>query len=98
VGQCRTPCEAKSPAVRTRVAREIKLRRVVGAPGFEPGASCAQGRIASLAKSFLFNHAVENKARCFVPHMCVDVRRCSRLIIGSLQKSLQFLLRKGTGA
>jgi hypothetical protein len=71
---------------------QASLRTLVGAPGFEPGASCAQDRIASLAKLLVFNHAVENKPRCFVEHMCGDVCTCSRLIVGSLQKSLQFLL------
>jgi hypothetical protein len=71
---------------------------MVGAPGFEPGASCAQDRIASLAELFLFNHAVENKPRCFLAHMCGDVCTCGCLIVGSLQKSLQFVGRKGTAA
>lgn len=69
------------------------LRTLVGAPGFEPGASCAQDRIASFAKLLVFNHAVENKPRCFVARMCGDVCTCSRLIVGSLQKSLQFSFR-----
>ena len=34
---------------------------VVGAPGFEPGASCAQGRRNISWKSFLFNLNFENK-------------------------------------
>ncbi len=40
----------------------------------------------------------ENSRRYFVACMCVDVRRCGCLIVGSLQKSLQFLparCRKG---
>jgi hypothetical protein len=71
---------------------------MVGAPGFEPGASCAQGRIASLAKSFLFNHAVENKAHISIGHMCGDVCTCNRLLVGSLQKSLHFLASAIKGA
>ncbi len=38
--------------------REIFL---VGAPGFEPGASCAQASRAIAWKSFLFNLVFENK-------------------------------------
>src|SRR5258708_9061167 len=34
---------------------------MVGAPGFEPGASCAQVRRSSSWKSFLFNLSFENK-------------------------------------
>jgi hypothetical protein len=74
------------------------LRTLVGAPGFEPGASCAQDRKASSSKCSSFNHVFENKTRFFATHMCGDVRRCARLIVGSLQKSLQFLSREGTAA
>jgi hypothetical protein len=35
--------------------------KVVGAPGFEPGTSCAQVRRATSRKSFLFNLSFENK-------------------------------------
>jgi hypothetical protein len=34
---------------------------LVGAPGFEPGASCAQAKRATSRKSFLFNLSFENK-------------------------------------
>ena len=37
------------------------LKRLVGAPGFEPGASCAQASGAISWKSFLFNLVFENK-------------------------------------
>jgi hypothetical protein len=37
------------------------LKSLVGAPGFEPGASCAQVRRATYRKSFLFNLSFENK-------------------------------------
>ena len=37
------------------------LKSLVGAPGFEPGASCAQVRRATSRKSFLFNLSFENK-------------------------------------
>jgi len=50
---------------------EVKIRRrkkigyfnklLVGAPGFEPGASCAQASGAISWKSFLFNLVFENK-------------------------------------
>jgi hypothetical protein len=38
-----------------------KKSKVVGAPGFEPRASCAQGRHNISWKSFLFNLSFENK-------------------------------------
>jgi hypothetical protein len=37
------------------------LRRLVGASGFEPEASCAQVRRIIFMKSFLFNLSFENK-------------------------------------
>jgi len=37
------------------------LKSLVGAPGFEPGASCAQGRRNISWKPFLFNLSFENK-------------------------------------
>jgi hypothetical protein len=41
---------------------ELKIQElVVGAPGFEPGASCAQASRAIAWKSFLFNLVFENK-------------------------------------
>jgi hypothetical protein len=45
-----------------RLAEDGKIMElVVGAPGFEPGASCAQGRRATSPKSFPFNLNSENK-------------------------------------
>jgi hypothetical protein len=38
-----------------------KQYKLVGAPGFEPGASCAQASRAISWKSFLFNLVFENK-------------------------------------
>jgi hypothetical protein len=37
------------------------LKDMVGAPGFEPGTSCAQASRAISWKSFLFNPVFENK-------------------------------------
>src|SRR6266478_1972136 len=45
--------------VRGKVSQVSKL--VVGASGFEPETSCAQGRRAISWKSFLFNRVSENK-------------------------------------
>src|SRR5260370_23268557 len=55
------------PQVKLRVKNLFdklkKIRRIilVGAPGFEPGTSCAQGRRNISWKSFLFNLSFENK-------------------------------------
>src|SRR5260370_30590468 len=55
------------PQVKLRVKNLFdklkKIRKIllVGAPGFEPGASCAQGRRSISWKSFLFNRISENK-------------------------------------
>jgi len=40
--------------------KEIRKIILVGAPGFEPGASCAQGR-RNISCKFLFNLVLENK-------------------------------------
>jgi hypothetical protein len=41
---------------------ELKTKKyVVGAPGFEPGASCTQARRVIFSKSFLCNKVFENK-------------------------------------
>jgi hypothetical protein len=74
------------------------LKQLVGAPGFEPGASCAQDRQPSFYKSFDFNHAIENSTVNSTRELWLDVARCTGLIVGSLQKSLHFPNRKGTSA
>jgi hypothetical protein len=40
---------------------ENKKHKMVGAPGFEPGTSCAQASRAISGKSFLYNLHFENK-------------------------------------
>ena len=62
---------------------------MVGASGFEPEASCAQGRLASFHNSFQFTHSIESSRLRKRPSMCAGVRGCSHLIVRSLQKSLQ---------
>ena len=67
----------------------ILLGELVGARGFEPRTSCAQGRRASSRKALPCNSRCENKAFSFQNGMCAAVSRCVRLIVGSLQKPLQ---------
>jgi len=63
---------------------------LVGASGFEPEASCAQGRFSNFRKSRNFNYSIESSRLSTSDGMCTDVPGCSRLLVGSLQKSLQF--------
>jgi hypothetical protein len=74
------------------------LKQLVGASGFEPEASCAQDRQASFCKSFDFNHAIENTKLSFMGEVWLGVARCTGLIVGSLQKSLQLSAGKGIAA
>jgi hypothetical protein len=62
---------------------------MVGASGFEPEASCAQGRLRSSRKHRLFNHSIEDLRLTSTAKMCPVVRKCGCLHIESLQKSLQ---------
>ena len=64
------------------------MRRLVGASGFEPEASCAQGSSPGFSKHSFSNRTIEkarlNRAAC----LCPGVPGCARLALGSLQKSL----------
>jgi hypothetical protein len=61
---------------------------VVGAPGFEPGASCAQGRRKAPANTHRFSLESKNTAVRPPFGVCRDICRCDRLFAGSLQKPL----------
>jgi hypothetical protein len=65
------------------------LKGLVGAWRFELQTSCAQGRLLTCRKQFIFNHSIENSRLRPYRRMCPDVPRCSRLLARSLQKSLQ---------
>ena len=54
------------------------LKQLVGAPGFEPGASGAQDRQPSSCKSFYFNHAIENLSLSSTQGLWLDVAGCGR--------------------
>src|SRR5215470_187432 len=67
---------------------------MVGAPGFEPGASCAQGRRNAPTKSCRYNTSPITSFRISQVRMWADVPGCSRLVVGSLQKPLQAILTR----
>jgi len=69
------------------------LKSLVGAPGFEPGASCAQGRRKAAANPRHFSLHVENPGLLRPFGMCADVPGCGRKFVGSLQKSLHLAVR-----
>ena len=64
------------------------LKNLVGAPGFEPGASCAQGR--RLASNKLYRFHSHSGYTWIFKHfgVCVDVSWCGRMVLGALQKPL----------
>src|SRR5271165_3900082 len=66
-------------------------RKVVGAPGFEPGASCAQGRRKAPDKPPRINLNLKNIVVRSISGLCLDVCGCDSLLVGSLQKSLHAL-------
>ena len=80
--------EWKGAFINLKKTREMFL---VGASGFEPEASCAQDKSASSRKPLPHSSYSENKALRFQSGMCAAVAGCARLIVGSLQKSLQCL-------
>ena len=64
---------------------------MVGAPGFEPGTSCAQGRRKAPPNPPAFSQQLENPILSRHLRMCLDVSGCGRKFVGSLQKALQGL-------
>ena len=66
---------------------------MVGAPRFELGTSCAQGRRNTPTKAHVFRQQSEKSAVSADFGMCVDVASCGAQSAGSLQKSLQRLGR-----
>ena len=71
---------------------ELKTQELlVGAPRFELGTSCAQGRRKALANSLAFSQQVENPIFSGHLGMWVDVSGCGWKLVGSLQKSLHWL-------
>jgi hypothetical protein len=65
------------------------LKSLVGAPGFEPGASCAQGRRSTQDNCSFFNVAAETKQLSRDRSMWLAVRRCAHLSVGWAQKPAQ---------
>ena len=65
------------------------LKGMVGARGFEPRTSCAQGRLLISRKPFHFNHSIEHLRLSSSGRVCPGVCKCGCLHAESLQKSLQ---------
>jgi hypothetical protein len=64
-------------------------KRLVDVTGIEPVTPCLQNKIFALRKPSRFSNRPDNKAFSSQSRMCADVSGYVRLIIGSLQKSLQ---------
>ena len=58
--------------------------------GIEPATPCLQNSPASFRKSRHFNHRIESSRFTYAGELCLGVRECGRLFVGSLQKSLHF--------
>ena len=65
------------------------LNLVVDVTGIEPVTPCLQNKIFALRKPSRFSDHPDNKAFRFQSRMCAAVSGYVRMIIGSLQKSLQ---------
>jgi hypothetical protein len=61
----------------------------VDVAGIEPAAPCLQNKLFASRKASQFSDCPDNKAFRFQSRMCAAVSGYVRLIIGSLQKSLQ---------
>jgi len=73
------------------------LKSLVGAPGFEPGTSCAQGRRNSQDNPPVFNVAAETKQLSRYSSMWLAVRTCAHLSVGWAQKLAQSRCRADPG-
>jgi hypothetical protein len=62
---------------------------MVDVTGIEPVTPCLQNKIFASRKASRFSDRPDNKAFRFQSRMCAAVSGYVRLIIGSLQKSLQ---------
>jgi len=70
---------------------------MVGASGFEPEASCAQGRRATENNPPVFNVHAETKPLSRDPTMWLAVRECAHLSVGWAQKLAQSRWCPGPG-
>jgi len=72
------------------IATRESLKELVDVTGFEPATPCLQSIFECIRKSRFFRQLIHTSIIKRSPHMCVDVRKCGRLYVGSLQNSLQF--------
>jgi len=63
---------------------------MVDVAGIEPATPCLQNSSATFRKSCHFNHRIENSRLSTSGRLCLGVRECGYLFVGSLQKSLHF--------
>ena len=69
-------------------SNNLLLKYMVGAPGFEPGTSCAQGIKHAPAKSLRLNATLVKSAASHNSWLWLAVAGFGYLLAGSLQKSL----------
>ena len=63
-----------------------KKHKLVGAPRFELGTSCAQGRYSAQNNPPVFNATTETKQLSRDRRMWLAVRECSQMFVGWAQK------------
>jgi hypothetical protein len=82
-----------------RTIREVNFKNInktlVDVTGIEPVTPCLQSKIFASRKTSQFSDRPDNKAFRFHSRMCAAVSGYVRLIIGSLQKSLQCIAPPG---
>ena len=66
--------------------KKIRKMILVGAPGFEPGASCAQGRHSDQNNPLIFNATTETKQLSRDGRMWLAVPECPQMFVGWAQK------------
>jgi hypothetical protein len=71
-------------------SNSLSSRDLVGASGFEPEASCAQGRRATQNNPPVFNNAAETKQLTSDRSMWLAVRECPQMFAGWAQNLAHF--------
>jgi hypothetical protein len=72
-----------------QLSQQKQKRKVVDVTGFEPATPCLQNTFGLSRKSHIFTQSIHTSSFDHHRLMCVVVRKCGRLYVGSLQKSLQ---------
>jgi hypothetical protein len=92
-----TSTPQREPALRRKAENlntRINMDVLVDVAGIEPATPCLQSNGNALANPRTFNQPSKNSMIMRFSGLWLDVCRCDRLSVGSLQKSLQHILRE----